>query len=82
MNNSNTLANYKHWEEIEGWAADESRCSWDACILELRSRVEDLEAENTELRIRLLRLSNAIARQLPDKTKFFIDLMPDHEDDQ
>lgn len=33
----------KHWAEVEDWSKSEPSNSWDNCILELRSRVEQLE---------------------------------------
>jgi len=69
-------AKHQQWAEIEEWA-DDSTTSWDACILELRSRIEYLEVTNDDLQMQILRLSNAIANQLPNKSKFFADLLPD-----
>jgi len=72
-------AKHREWCEIEEWA-ETSESPWDSCILELRSRIEDLEALNYDLRVQLLRMANAIAKQLPDKNKFFADLTPDREE--
>jgi hypothetical protein len=47
---------------------------------DLESRIEDLEALVQELRVVNLRLANAVANQLPDRTKFFADLLPDSDD--
>jgi len=47
---------------------------------ELESRVEHLEALVHELRVGYLRMANAVANQLPDRTKFFADLTPDSDD--
>ena len=69
-------AKHKEWCEIEEWA-ETSDSSWDSCILELRSRIEDLEVINYQLRIQAIRLSNAVANQLPDRAKFFADLASD-----
>ena len=47
---------------------------------DLESRIEDLEALVQELRVVNLRLANAVANQLPDRTKFFAGLSPDSDD--
>jgi len=47
---------------------------------DLESRVEDLEALVHELRVSYVRLANAVANQLPDRTKFFTELHPDSDD--
>ena len=39
--------------------------------------VEDLHAQIQALRAANLRMANAVAKQLPDRTKFFVDLMCD-----
>jgi len=44
---------------------------------DLESRIENLEALVHELRVGYLRMANAIANQVPDRTKFFSDLTPD-----
>jgi hypothetical protein len=70
----------EQWWVTEDWI-ENTQISRDLCISELRSRVEDLEIANRRLRIEVLRLSNAVARQLPDRDKFFLDLLPDHENE-
>ncbi|MFZ9316739.1 MAG: hypothetical protein ACO24P_05790, partial [Candidatus Nanopelagicaceae bacterium] len=47
MNDFSRHTKDEYWKDIEDWADNESKCSWDACILELRSRVEDLETRNS-----------------------------------
>ena len=47
---------------------------------DLESRVEQLEALVHKLRVGYLRMANAVANQLPDRTKFFADLTPDSDD--
>jgi len=46
----------------------------------LLSRIEDLEALVHELRVGYLRMANAVASQMPDRTKFFSDFIPDSDD--
>jgi hypothetical protein len=53
-----------------------------ACILELRARVEALEAANDTRRIDIIRLANAVANQISDRTKFFADVTPGDDDCQ
>ncbi len=38
--------------------------------------VEDLQAQIHALRADYLRMANAVAKQLPDRDKFFADLIP------
>jgi len=46
----------------------------------LETRIENLEALVHEMRVGYLRMANAVANQLPDRTKFFADLHPDSDD--
>jgi len=46
----------------------------------LESRIENLEALVHKLRVDYVQLANAVANQLPDRTKFFSDIIP-HSDD-
>lgn len=48
-------------------------------ISELRETIETLEAAIDMQRIKMLRMANAIANQLPDRTKFFVDCMGDDD---
>ena len=48
--------------------------------IDLESRVEYLKALVQELRVSYLRMANAVANQMPDRTKFFADLHPDSDD--
>ena len=49
-------------------------------LSDLESRIENLEALVHELRVGYLRIANAVANQLPDRTKFFADIIPDSDD--
>jgi hypothetical protein len=51
-------------------------------VLELRVRVEALEAANYARHIDIIRLANAVANQISDRTKFFADVTPDDDDCQ
>ena len=51
-----------------------------ACVLELCARVETLEAANTARTVEILRLTNAVANQVPDRTKLFVGTMADGDD--
>ena len=62
------------WAFQEHWAISHSD---SACILELRARVEALEAQTFQCRCDHLRLANTCASLAPDRSKFFADLMPD-----
>ena len=63
----------EHWSKEDGDAA---------CLLELRSRVEALEANTKQWRTDHLRLANTCASLAPDRLKFFNALLPDAEDPQ
>jgi len=47
---------------------------------DLKTQIENLEALVRELRIGYLRMANAVANQLPDRIKFFADIIPDSDD--
>ncbi len=68
------------------WAAIEELGLGDyygpACILELRARVEALEAANYARHIDIIHLANAVANQVSDRAKFFADVTPDDDDCQ
>ena len=49
-------------------------------LADLEARIEELQEEIRTLRISYLRLANAVANQLPDRTKFFASLTPDSDD--
>jgi hypothetical protein len=70
------------WEQVQAWSEDRDvSVSCDAaCILELRSRVEVLEAANRARLIEIIRLTNAIARLVPDRDKFLTDTTADEDD--
>jgi len=46
-------------------------------IAELEDRVETLKHQLDTLRADYLRMANAVANQLPDRAKFFVDFMKD-----
>lgn len=48
-------------------------------VLALTSAVCQLKKENEAQRIKMLHMANAIANQLPDRTKFFADCMGDDD---
>jgi hypothetical protein len=68
----------------EQWALleEQSAPEYDSTILELRTRVEALEANTKYWRIDHLRLANTCASLAPDRLKFFNALLPDAEDSQ
>jgi len=69
-------ATSEQWEVQEKFAPEsEDAC----CLLELRARVEILEACMYQFRCDHLRLANTCASMAPDRSKFFADLMPDEE---
>jgi hypothetical protein len=70
---SDQWAYQEHWSKEDGDAA---------CLLELRSRVEALEANTKHWRTDHLRLANTCASLAPDRLKFFDALLPDEEDSQ
>jgi hypothetical protein len=67
-------------EMHEQWKADAAR--WPEAILELRARVEALTIANTARTVEILCLTNAVANQVPDRTKLFVDAMVDDNDYQ
>jgi hypothetical protein len=71
-------ATSEQWAQLEAWMEIESEYS--ACVLELRARVEALEAASRARLIEIIRLTNAVADQVPDRTKFFTDTMADEDD--
>lgn len=71
----NALA--RAWEHQQHWYG---RGDEDAqCLLDLRARVEALEAADDLRRVDILRLTNAVANQVPDRIKLFTDVMPDSD---
>ena len=66
------------WVYQERWAVEDSDA---ACLLELRARIEALEANTYKWRCDHLRLANTCASLAPDRSKFFADLMPDGDED-
>jgi hypothetical protein len=66
----------EQWEVQEKFAPEsEDAC----CLLELRARVEILEACMYQFRCDHLRLANTCASMAPDRSKFFANLMSDEE---
>jgi hypothetical protein len=48
-------------------------------VLAITNAVCQLKQENETQRIKMLRMANAIANQLPDRTKFFVDCIGDDD---
>jgi hypothetical protein len=71
-------ATAQQWAEVEEWV-EESECSWDHCLVELRDRVGTLEHALQQTRVDYLRLFNAVANSCSDRNKFFADLIPDED---
>jgi hypothetical protein len=61
----------------EQWGTDAAR--WPEAILELRARVETLEANSKQWRTDHLRLANTCASLAPDRLKFFNALLSDDD---
>lgn len=66
------------WAYQEHWAQEDGDA---ACILELRARVEELEANTKAWRTDHLRLANTCAGMSADRLKFFGKLLPNGESD-
>lgn len=66
------------WAYQEHWAQEDGDA---ACILELRARVEALEANTKAWRQDHLRLANTCAGMAEDRLEFFGKLLPDGESD-
>lgn len=73
-------ATEKEWTNMEDSASDGFDDGYASCLIELRARVEALEAANTARTLEILRLTNAVANQVPDRTKLFVDVMADGDD--
>jgi len=69
----------EQWRQIEN--SQVFNATFQTCVLELRARVEALEANTHQWRSDHLRLANACASVAPDRTKFFADLLPDGDQD-
>jgi len=69
----------EQWAQIE--RSQVFNGSFQACVLELRSRVEALEANTDRWRADHLRLANICASMAPDRNKFFADMLPDGGED-
>jgi hypothetical protein len=72
----------EQWAQCEDWVRSSVVGASDACILELRARVEVLEANTKHWRTDHLRLANTCASLAPDRRAFFSALLPDDEDSQ
>jgi hypothetical protein len=70
----------EQWAQCEEFLSNPVIGASDACILELRARVEQLEANTKQWRIDHLRLANTCASLAPDRLSFFNALLPDDED--
>ena len=66
------------WAYQEHWAQEDGDA---ACILELRARIEALEANTKAWRADHLRLANTCAGMTSDRLEFFGKLLPDGESD-
>jgi hypothetical protein len=66
------------WAYQEHWAQEDGNA---ACLLELRARVEALEANTKAWRTDHLRLANTCAGMAEDRLEFFGKLLPDGESD-
>ena len=71
------MATPEQWAETEQWAKHGDNS--DACILELRARVEALEGNSKQWRTDHLRLANTCASLAPDRLKFFNALLSDDD---
>jgi hypothetical protein len=69
----------EQWRQIEN--SQVFNATFQTCVLELRARVEALEANTHQWRSDHLQLANACASLAPDRTKFFADLLPDGDQD-
>jgi hypothetical protein len=68
------------WASVEHWGSQGALLY--QCLLELRTRVEQLEANTKQWRTDHLRLANTCASLAPDRLKFFNALLPEDEDSQ
>ena len=66
------------WTSVEHWGSQGALLY--QCLLELRTRVEQLEANTKHWRTDHLRLANTCASLAPDRLKFFNALLPEDED--
>jgi hypothetical protein len=72
----------EQWTQAQEWSDNFVIGATDACLLELRARVEQLEANTKQWRTDHLRLANTCASLAPDRLQFFNALLPDDEDSQ
>ena len=70
----------KTWEDISVTVDGVSAHSLSNYFLEIRETIEALEATIDMQRIKMLHMANAIANQLPDREKFFIDFLGADDD--
>jgi hypothetical protein len=71
------MATPEQWADTEHWAQQHGHAQ--ACILELRARIEQLEANTKQWRTDQLRLANTCASLAPDRLQFFNALLPDDD---
>ncbi len=69
----------EQWAQCEEWVENPIVGASDACILELRGRVEALEANMKQWRSDHLRLANTCAGMAKDRLEFFGKLLRDEE---
>jgi hypothetical protein len=70
----------EQWRQIEN--SQVFNGGFQACVLELRAKVEALEVNTKQWRIDHLRLANTCASMAPDRIRFFAQLMPDDMDSE
>ena len=71
-------ATAEQWEQQEKYVEQVQDCD-SCCILELRARVEALEANTKQWKADQLRLANTCAGMAEDRLEFFGKLLPDGE---
>jgi hypothetical protein len=76
------MTDYKATPEQWALLEEQSAPEYDNTILELRARVEQLEANTKHWRTDHLRLANTCASLAPDRRAFFNALLPDDKDSQ
>ena len=70
-------ATSEQWQSL-----DNNDCifAYEACILELRARVEALEAANEARAVEIIKLTNAAAAQASSQAQFHADTTADEDD--
>jgi hypothetical protein len=72
----------EQWAQCEEFLSNPVVGASDACILELRARVEQLEANTKQWRTDHLRLANTCASLATDRLEFFNELLPEDDNSQ